>query len=147
MGISDRFKEFKETIEKNVVDTQKEIVHDVMDELFKRSPHFMDSKGDQAMGEYDASHHVSIGRSYGWAISDLQPPTYSYSLSKAANSRNASKVDSIKTVGQVVNIKNTSGHALAVETGIGWQKTSGYHTYGHTVNRIAAMHKDKLKVS
>ena len=146
MDISDKFAEFKVKIEKDVVDTQKKITKDVMNELFFLSPHFSDSKGGQAMGEYDASHHVSIGRFYGWAISDSQPPTYSYSLSREISNINANKVDSIKHVGVVVNIKNTSDHAYDVETGVGWHKTQGYHTYAQTIDNITEKYKGIVEV-
>jgi hypothetical protein len=98
---------------------------------------------EYAEGTYDINHKISSNNQKK-DLSNVFVTTYSYNKSENMHDDEASKIDEITEIGDDINISNVALHAFAVETGIGWEATSGYQPYQKAISLTKAIHKDVL---
>ena len=133
---------FFKKAKKRVAEKQREIVEDTMDTLWRNSPHYLESRGEQAKGEYDANHKVVINNK---PATPHNPATRDKERSRFLHNQEAAKKRGVEC-GDSVRILNTTEHATDVEYGGAlWIKTPGYYTYKKTKAEIKGTYKNVLE--
>jgi len=126
-----KFQQFKEDIEQDVIDKQKEIAKLTMDVLFENSPHIFMS--EFARSYYDANFKLTTTNEPTQTFMIM--PTFNAAISNFINEHEAKNVESLEKLRDKVHITNAVEHAYQVEIGLGW-RSDGYHTFERTMYMI-----------
>lgn len=133
---------FFDRVEKKIVKTQTKIASDALDLLFRKSPH---AGENQAKGEYDANHKISINRA---GHSSHHGATHSEAASKMFVAAEKVKLSTLK-FGNTVTVLNDTEHAIDVEIGMQqpgntWKK-NGYYPFRKTRVDLKRKYNNVLK--
>jgi len=128
-------KTFFENKRKKVADQQQKITKNVLDNLFRLSPHHDPMRDDPrfADSEYDANHKATVNMG---TPSQHRNKTFNEALSNAYIDIEARYVKDSVRCGDIVTVSNYTDHAKDVEFGpmAGgnfWQR-GGYYVYTKT---------------
>jgi len=164
-----KFQQFKEDIEQDVIDKQKEIAKLTMDVLFENAPHcdlevFLNWSADlnenddqvgyvpfydmripswSATSWYDANFKLTTSSNP--TPTSMAFPTFDKDESKLINKTEAERVNSITKIGETVHITNIVLHAMDVEIGGPEWRRDGYHTFEKTIAFVKARSKQAVK--
>jgi len=133
---------FFDKVEKKVVEVQKDIAKDALNLLFRKSPH---AGENQAKGEYDANHKISINHG---STSGHHGPTHSKTASKVLINIEKAKLSRTK-IGDTITVLNDTAHAIDVEIGKNnpgntW-KRRGYYPYRKTKIDLMGKHSNVIR--
>jgi len=133
---------FFDRVEAKIVKTQTKIASHALDTLFRKSPH---AGENQAKGEYDANHKISINHA---GHSSHHGPTHNEAASRMFITTEKAKLSAIK-FGDSITVLNDTGHAIDVEIGMQqpgntWKKR-GYYPFRKTRVDLKRKYNNVLK--